>query len=73
MHRLLIKTINNHYFGLFMAFLIMNLIFVGSSDVFAETRVILGLERLVDEKIDLIKNKRIGIIANHTSVDSEGR
>ncbi len=73
MNRLFIKIINNRYFGLTMASILVNIVLCFSLNAFADTRVILGLERLVEEKSDLIKNKRIGIIANHTSVDSEGR
>ncbi len=39
----------------------------------AEARVRIGLENLLSDHLDLIKGKRLGIIANHTSLDSQGR
>ncbi len=38
----------------------------------SEERVILGLENLLNKHVDLIQDKNVGIIANHTSVDVEG-
>ncbi len=73
MNKFLGKITVNRYFGLLMTFVLVNLVLFGSLSALAETRVILGLERLIEEQSDLIKNKRIGIIGNHTSVDSEGR
>ncbi len=32
-----------------------------------------GLENLLEKHLDLVKGKRLGIIANHTSLDSQGR
>lgn len=37
-----------------------------------ETHVKIGLEVLLEQHLDLLKNKRLGIIANHTSLDAEG-
>jgi len=37
-----------------------------------ETRVKIGLEVLLEQHLDLLKGKRLGIIANHTSLDAEG-
>lgn len=39
---------------------------------FAAADVKLGLDVLLDEQIALIQGKKIGIIANHTAVDSKG-
>jgi uncharacterized protein YbbC (DUF1343 family) len=36
-------------------------------------QVKLGLENLLENHLDLIKGKSIGIIANHTSLDAQGR
>lgn len=41
-----------------------------SSLAYADVKI--GLEVLLDEQIDLIKGKNIGIVANHTAVDSHG-
>ena len=41
-----------------------------SADI--ESQVKIGLEVLVEKQLDLIKGKKIGIIANHTSLDSNG-
>ncbi len=38
-----------------------------------QARVKVGLENLIDENLDLIRGKRLGIIANHTSLDGRGR
>ncbi len=55
-------------------------VFVGSStSILASTsdepspRVQSGLEVLLDERIELIEDKRIGIVTNHTACDAEGR
>jgi len=39
----------------------------------AHSQVVLGLENLLSGHQDLIEGKQIGIIANHTSLDSQGR
>jgi len=38
-----------------------------------QARVKVGLENLISERLDLIRGKRLGIIANHTSLDGQGR
>lgn len=37
------------------------------------SRVLSGLEVLLNERVELIKDKRIGIVTNHTACDAEGR
>ncbi len=39
----------------------------------AEARVKVGLENLLADHLDLVRGKRVGIIANHTSLDARGR
>ncbi len=39
--------------------------------IYAEP-VKIGLDVLLDERLELLKNKRVGIIGNHTAVDSNG-
>ncbi len=47
-------------------------ILVVSHTGFADEKVRLGIEQLLTENLDRIQNKRVGIIGNHTSVDSMG-
>ncbi len=53
--------------GLFLIFSLLIAVQTGGC------AVKLGLENLVENHLDLIENKRLGIIANHTSLDSKGR
>ncbi|MBC7320837.1 DUF1343 domain-containing protein [bacterium] len=58
-------------FRVILCFLAIILVF--SEMTLANSRVRLGLEILLDEKIDLIRGKRIGLITNQTGVDSRLR
>ncbi|MBN2325617.1 MAG: DUF1343 domain-containing protein [Candidatus Omnitrophica bacterium] len=56
-----------------LLFIGFNLSFLCAAQVcWGDSQTILGLERLIEEKLDLIEGKRIGIIGNHTSLDSKG-
>lgn len=52
-------------FKLFYFFIIL-------STLFAQKKIEIGIDRLVNEKFHLIKGKTIGIVANHTSILSNG-
>ncbi len=58
-------------FRMILCVLLMVLLF--SMVILVEGKVRLGLEILINEKIDLIKGKRIGLITNQTGVDSQLR
>ena len=51
-------------------FLNLGVIFIPQ---FTEAQVKIGLENLLENHLDLIKGKKIGIIANQTSLDSKGK
>lgn len=57
---------------LFYGVLFLVFILQFSIDIYAQNRVVLGLENLLQEQIDLIQGQRIGLMANHTSVDAQG-
>lgn len=40
--------------------------------IIADSRLVLGSDRLISENLDLIKNKRLGIVANKASILSNG-
>lgn len=48
------------------------IIFLLTISTFAQQKVRLGNERLVNEFFHLIEGKRVGVIANHTSLLSNG-
>lgn len=56
-------------------FLILFLIFssFAASSLTAAPQVKTGLENLLENHLDLIQGKRLGVLANQTSVDSKGR
>ncbi|MGC9328772.1 MAG: exo-beta-N-acetylmuramidase NamZ family protein [Candidatus Hinthialibacter sp.] len=57
-----------------LLFALIMMLFVSAAQIgWVDSRTILGVERLIEEKLDLIEGKRIGIIANHTSVDFQGK
>lgn len=58
-------------FRIILCFLFIVLLF--GRVILAEGKVRLGLELLINEKIDLIRGKRIGLITNQTGVDSQLR
>lgn len=58
-------------FKMILCLLFIILVFNGMT--LAKSKVRLGLEVLISEKIDLIKGKRIGLITNQTGVDSRLR
>lgn len=58
-------------FRIILCFLLIVLLF--GRVILAEGKVRLGLEVLINEKIDLIRGKRIGLITNQTGVDSQLR
>jgi len=59
---------------LFSAVLILNLICnCGSADIKTSAKVSLGIDILLDEHLDLIQGKRVGIITNQTGVNSDGK
>ncbi|MBZ0254951.1 DUF1343 domain-containing protein, partial [bacterium] len=37
-----------------------------------QAKVVTGLERLFDSQVELVKNKRVAVVANHSAVDSNG-
>jgi uncharacterized protein YbbC (DUF1343 family) len=56
-------------------FLILPLLFFpfAASSLTAAPQVKTGLENLLEDHLDLIQGKRLGVLANQTSVDSKGR
>lgn len=46
--------------------------FIISASVFAQDRVITGAENLLSDQLDLIKNKNLGIITNHSAILNNG-
>ncbi|NOR14196.1 MAG: DUF1343 domain-containing protein, partial [Candidatus Aminicenantes bacterium] len=52
---------------MFFTLLLVSLLTAGS-----ESQVKIGLEVLLEKQLDLIRGKKLGIIANHTSLDAEG-
>ena len=56
-------------------FLILSLLFFpfAASSLTAAPQVKTGLENLLKNHLDLIQGKRLGVLANQTSVDSKGR
>ncbi len=51
-----------------LCFAIVGFVFVFNSHAGVTT----GLERLFDSQVELVSNKRVAVVANHTAVDSEG-
>jgi uncharacterized protein YbbC (DUF1343 family) len=51
-------------------FLLFSLVFSSMTGI---SRVKTGLENLIENHLDLIQGKRLGVLANQTSVDSQGR
>ena len=45
---------------------------MSSNTLSAQGKVVTGLENLLSNHLNLIEDKRLGIIANHTSVNSNG-
>ncbi len=60
------KEITNCFWFLVMVVLLMQ-------NIFAQNRVITGADRIVSDQFDLIKNKSLAIVTNHTAVLSNGR
>lgn len=64
--------IRSYSYMVYALFFVLLIIFCGCADK-KTVPVKLGIEVLVDEQIDLIKNKRIGLITNPSAVDADLR
>jgi len=58
--------------NLLLSLFFITTIFLKTNTLSAQGKVVTGLESLLRNHLNLIEDKRLGIIANHTSVNSNG-
>ncbi|MEW6237803.1 MAG: DUF1343 domain-containing protein [Candidatus Omnitrophota bacterium] len=61
------------FFRKYCAMVILEGAVIMIAAVHAHSQVVLGLENLLIRQLDLVEGKQVGIIANHTSLDAQGR